>query len=318
MDAYTWCRSNLPNILGEENIDLDAFLTAGDSAGGTMSTLLPHYMNPRPRVVIDVFGVVDPTWDKFLTPSSHHEPYLRDRDEGKMEKMVNDKDKGNAEFICPWDWELEPNMSEDDLRLFWGMPDFKVKEKHYERMDLNKYLAKKGIRFTLLHERDKFEKGEEGEKEFLKHLKSQSSYWLLMDNKGKGYPPTFFLHGTGDNAVPVEQSYQMAKALKELGVDIGEKYCPGGEHCFENKIEVSRLTCAYLNPVKLSADEVRVRMIQIGISILNQQWNLSRSILTANSLQHISINKRYAKLTIVLPTICIISSSVKIYKVDII
>ena len=59
----------------------------------------------------------------------------------------------------------------------------------------------------------------------------------------RAYPPTFILHGTNDHAVPVEQSYGFEKRLKELGVKVGARYCPGGEHCFENKIEVSEYQC---------------------------------------------------------------------------
>ena len=67
-------------------------------------------------------------------------------------------------------------------------------------------------------------------------VRSLSSYYML---EGKtNYPPTFFLHGTGDVTVPVEQSYRMAKRLRGMGVPVGEAYCEGGPHSFEQQIEV--------------------------------------------------------------------------------
>ncbi len=52
------------------------------------------------------------------------------------------------------------------------------------------------------------------------------------------YPPTFILHGTADSAVPVEQSRAFEAKCKQVGIPIDARYCEGGEHCFENKIEV--------------------------------------------------------------------------------
>ena len=53
-----------------------------------------------------------------------------------------------------------------------------------------------------------------------------------------GYPPTAFLHGTGDTAVPVQQSYDMARMLREMGVPVVEQYEEGEEHVFDHKYTV--------------------------------------------------------------------------------
>ena len=236
-DALDWCLGRLPSIVGEDSIDLDAYVAAGDSAGGTLSSLCGSLLNPRPRVVIDVFGVTDMTDPFFYRKLSADRlalPYLQDiepRDREDQARSLASRDQSLAEVICPWDWELEPNMSEEDLRVFWGTPDFKVEPKHRYRMDLNKVLNRDGSRLSLLLQREKYD----SEEAFLEDVRKKwSAYHLASET----YPPTFILHGDADNAVPVEQSYRFEKRLKELGVEVEAVYCPGGEHCFENKIEV--------------------------------------------------------------------------------
>jgi acetyl esterase/lipase len=119
-------------------------------------------------------------------------------------------------------------------------------------MDLNNYLAMKDERFSILFRKDTFE----SEEDYVKYVKSVSPYHLL-DSESKPYPPTFILHGTGDTAVPVEQSYKFAKKLRELGVEVDERYKDGGEHCFENKIEVSLCTASWGNWLTTSDLEMR-------------------------------------------------------------
>lgn len=233
-DSLAWCRKNLPGLLGD-SIDIDRYVVAGDSAGGTLSTICGHILEPKPRAVIDVFGVADLTDPHFHTPRASKDgqgpDYHRRREESELASMCTARDTSKAELICPWDWELEPNMSVKDLRLFWGTPDFTPGEKDRLRMDLLKYLSWNGILFSTLLRRETL-----SDNQFQRVCMDWSAYWMV-DQTGS-YPPTFFLHGTADSAVPVEQSYRFAEKLKTLGVPIGEAYCPDGEHCFENKIEV--------------------------------------------------------------------------------
>jgi dipeptidyl aminopeptidase/acylaminoacyl peptidase len=124
-------------------------------------------------------------------------------------------------------------MDPEDLRSFWGIPDWETTDKHLFRMDLNNYISLKDERFEILYRKDAFK----SEDEYITYSKSVSPFHLL--DQAKTYPPTFVLHGTGDSAVPVEQSYKFVEALKGRGVQVDARYKEGGEHCFENKIEVS-------------------------------------------------------------------------------
>lgn len=232
-DSLAWCIKNLPDIVGADNIDLDRYVVGGDSAGGTLSTLSGHVLSPKPKVVIDVFGLVDaPGLGKR---ESHSEAWSKDYGdelEKVMEKAKMDRNPTNAEFMCPWYWEYPDQMDPEDLKAFWGMPNFTVEDKHKFRMDVFNYIHMKDELFDILYRKDTFAT----EEEYGKYAKSVSPYHLL--DSTSNYPPTFILHGTGDSAVPVEQSYKFAKRLRELGIEVDERYKEGGEHCFENKIEV--------------------------------------------------------------------------------
>jgi acetyl esterase/lipase len=238
-DAFTWCRANLPEILGKSKVGIDSYVVAGDSAGGTLSTLLGHSLEPKAKVVIDVFGVVDMADKHFYNKSDKPfdaSLYHKAKTERELEELVKDRDEGKAETICPWDWELEPQMKVKDLQSFWGVPGYEPRDKDFLRMDAMKYMSSTGQRMTTLLRKD--ECG--SEEEFKERQGKWSSLALLDGIQGgrKGYPPTFILHGTGDSAVPVEQSYRFEKRLKELEIPVESAYCPGGEHCFDNKINV--------------------------------------------------------------------------------
>jgi acetyl esterase/lipase len=236
-DSLAWCIDNLPGFVGADSIDIDRYVVAGDSAGGTLSTISGHVLRPRPRAVINVFGVVDVFALQGKKNVQDSAPAAWSREykdvEGEMEKAKMDRDPANAEITCPWYWEYPDQMNPDDLRSFWGLPDFHIQDKHYRRMDLLNYFSMKGELFDNLYRKDTFKT----EDDYDAYLKSVSPHHLL--DKYPDYPPTFILHGTGDSAVPVEQSYKFAQKLREHKIPMGEKYKEGGEHCFENKIEVS-------------------------------------------------------------------------------
>lgn len=56
---------------------------------------------------------------------------------------------------------------------------------------------------------------------------------------GYAHPPTFFVHGEADDVVPITQSRDMAKRLRELGVPVAEYYEPGAGHVFDQRFTVS-------------------------------------------------------------------------------
>lgn len=237
-DALAWCRANLCSVVA---VDLEACVVGGDSAGGTLAVLAGHHFDPPPKVVIDVFGVTDMT-DPYFHP---REPGARkaERDkffpeskeftEDELWAAWNDCDPSHAQVISPWNWEMEPQMSAPNLQTYWGK-EYVPGRKDRLRMDMITLVTREKVWFRRLV-------GDPPDETYTSALEAYSALQLLQ---GKStYPPTFFLHGAGDKAVPIDQSYRMAKVLKDMGVAVGEKYHPTGEHCFEMVIGVGRLAC---------------------------------------------------------------------------
>lgn len=54
-----------------------------------------------------------------------------------------------------------------------------------------------------------------------------------IQNIGRGYPPTFLLHGSSDTDVPVEQSIAMHAALTDAGISARLLIQPEGGHGFD-------------------------------------------------------------------------------------
>lgn len=234
-DALRWCIQNLASIIGTDQVDLNSFVVAGDSAGGMLSTLCGHYLDPKPKAVISLFGITDPTDNVFHLKTGRNPwgPYAAERDEDEMRRHLERRDLSEAEVICPWDWEVD--MPLEQLRSYWGMPSFTPNESHAYRMDLNRLMSNDGTRFAYLLQRHRYQ----SDKEFEEGMKLYSPYHLLQE--GRSYPPTVILHGKKDRMVSVEQSYRFAARLKELGVPVEERYPPDGDHSFDAVIEVRQV-----------------------------------------------------------------------------
>jgi len=166
----------------------------------------------------------------FLDPHFH-----KPRGDGKLsgrftdeevKKAVHDRDPANAKYIGPWDWEFE--MEADELQSFWGT-DHTPGDAEYLRMDCLKYVSSRQGLVRAMFRSDLMD-----EDTLQAELRKWSPYHML----DKSYPPTFFLHGTADEAVPVEQSYRMEAKLKDMGVHTGSAYKEGGAHCFDQNYEV--------------------------------------------------------------------------------
>ncbi len=114
-DGLTWCLENLNDVLKEHDAsaDLARYIAAGDSAGGALSTQGGCFFKPSPKVVIDVFGIVDflehlsrsnsTPKDAIIMPNYH-----KQRTDEEILAFLRDRDPSRAETMSPWDWELEP------------------------------------------------------------------------------------------------------------------------------------------------------------------------------------------------------------------
>lgn len=194
-----------------------------------------HHLSPKPKVVLDIYGVVD-----FLNPH-YYNPYDAALDltgkgewEAKLKEGLGDRDKANAEHTRLGRHHL--SLPFDVLKAFFGLPELQDdREKFVYDRDLYDYTTKVGKRIITLLRLDDLSTQEEKDQ----RCREVSALHLLEGtNKGE-YPPTYILHGTGDALVPVQESYAFEKRLKELGVDVGSYYPEGEPHAFDQRINVS-------------------------------------------------------------------------------
>jgi acetyl esterase/lipase len=256
VDAFQWCRQNLPSIV--PGIDIEKYWVGGDSAGGTLSTLMGHHLKPSPRAVLDVYGVVD-----FLDPH-FYSPYPaaidligREDLEKRLEVAIQDRDPSRAAHARPARFHL--GLPAEVLRSFWGKEDLQLDlEAATFDCDLYDYTTAKGKRVTLLLRKEECAT----EDEFDERCREHSSLHMLVKKEKEGakaYPPCFILHGTGDALVPVDQSYRFEQKLKEVGIPVQARYFDGEPHGFDQRIDVSSgcYPCCRSEPMALSSTAIQ-------------------------------------------------------------
>lgn len=245
-DAFDWCRARLPTLLPD--IDIDSYFVGGDSAGGTLASLMGHHLSPRPKVVLNVYGVMDFTdfrVDNARGIKSDPANGKGDEYEQLLQSRLADRDPAHAQFARASRWLLTLPLS--TARAFWGLPDLEFDQKEAViECDAYDYTSKHHLRFDLLFRKDECP----DDKTWSDRLIQYSSLHLL--DQEKGYPPTFILHGTGDSIVPVSQGYNFEKKLKEIGVEVATSYPEGEEHAFDQRFNVSLTT--QLSEYRNSAD----------------------------------------------------------------
>ncbi|ORX37822.1 Alpha/Beta hydrolase protein [Kockovaella imperatae] len=228
MDGFAWCRKNLPDLVGKDAINLDAYAVGGDSAGGSLCTQMGILLEPSPRCVVDLYGVVD------LSMAHYHEEVSPEKLDGlshpfdEVKKAAASRDSSQAMTSGAFFWEFPPERSAKDLSSMWGTP-YEVTDKDRMRMDVYLYLTSNHLLFKAGLRRENYDSDEA----FISKLKSISP--LYMIDEKKSYPPTVLIHGTKDEAVPIEQSYQFENKLKALNVPVLGLYEEGAGHNFESK-----------------------------------------------------------------------------------
>ncbi|WVF67544.1 hypothetical protein IAT40_002300 [Kwoniella sp. CBS 6097] len=236
--SYKWCRQHLSSIVGEEAIDIDRYIVGGDSAGGHLASyagLGPAVgFEPSPKVVLDIFGVVDLA-DPYIS-QPFDAPIQFETPLEELEKLSRDYDAKNATVTGAWTWEIEPEMSVDLLRTFWG-EDYTPSEKDKKLMDLNSYLVKKAKRLETMFRSDELsaEEFDQMKKDWspLHRVRASSSDRYQDQDQ---YPPTVLMHGKKDFVVPIKQSEDFADSLEKNGTEVLRIWSDEGGHSFEQTI----------------------------------------------------------------------------------
>lgn len=240
LESLDWCRRNLPRLLGADKVDVDRYVLCGESAGGHLVTLMAlHLPNPQPRAVIDIYGVTDFVAMKDLDKEETPKEWNGEFTPQELEAFLDDRDSANilTDALCWTEMEL---FTEAQLSRYWGS-DIKYDKRIRLQSELHNWRSQhpKGLALlirALLHP-ERFD----SEDRLGQAIRSVSPLHVLRERQQHGtasYPPTAFLHGTGDVDVPVRQSRDMAQTLRELGIPTIERYEEDQPHVFEQKYTV--------------------------------------------------------------------------------
>lgn len=234
VDGFKWCRSNLPSLVPQ--VDIERCVLVGESAGGTLVSLLAHVLEPRPKAVVNIYGptdFTDPHYSPATPPNATDIQPLTDKwSEEDCRQGILSRDPSKAITVCPYVFDIPIQQVRDQ----WSAPEFEYTEAQRFNWEIKRYMRTNKLLFKVILRTDQMT----DEQEEMKVFKEKSSLHQL-DN-GKSYPPTWFLHGDADSVVPIQQAYTMQKKLEEMGVETGTSYEPGQGHEFDNKYTVSSRT----------------------------------------------------------------------------
>ncbi|AEO68730.1 uncharacterized protein THITE_2118333 [Thermothielavioides terrestris NRRL 8126] len=240
LEAVAWMRANLPAILGPDKVDVDRYVLYGDSAGGLLVTLMGlHLAAPPPRAIVDVYGVMDiPDLVERERQHTAEEarPWTGEFGEAELEAFLSDRDPANL-LDASTSWREMAEVDEKELSRRWAT-EFRYTRRARLQSELHVWRSQHPLRATLflktLH-LDRFGGDEARVQEYLTSVTPLRAVRRRLAEGRTQYPPTAFLHGTGDRAVPVQHSYDMARALRDMGVPVIERYEEGEDHVWDHK-----------------------------------------------------------------------------------
>ncbi|KAK4185899.1 Alpha/Beta hydrolase protein [Podospora australis] len=248
LESVAWLHSNLGSILGRDKVDVDRYVLVGESAGGHLVTLMGvHLTEHPPRAIVDVYGLTDfmslpafcpeVPFNRWVPDAENPPPWKGEFSDEELDSMLLDRNPENLlTDACAWN-ELEL-IHEDELAKRWATDKLRptrrirLQAELHMRRSLNSDME--GLRKGVFH-KEEFATIDE----FVDFLRKMSPLRVLQDKFEKGtarqYPPTAFLHGSGDDTVLIDHSYRMAELLKKMGVPVVESYEDNEPHVFDFK-----------------------------------------------------------------------------------
>ena len=214
-------------------------------------TLMATRLDPSPRVIIDIYGVVDlmdPRTGFATPPPSAYKPSLSPP---APRDPSDDSEITEAEILAALH-DHDPSHALSDavfskadltrpLTKNWKV-DFPITQRIRLQLACQNYLSTPGAKYVALFHPERLSSHEE----VIAFLKTMSPKQILEGEEyvsgKKKYPPTAFLHGTADEPVPVEQTYAFDEQLRKLGVKTMVCIEEGGPHVFDHVYKVRRLS----------------------------------------------------------------------------
>lgn len=243
-DALHWCRDHLPCFLGDV-VDVDAYAVGGESAGGTLA-LLNGFLLPRPRAVVDVYGIsdfADPYYEPRITGCGYDPGVVSGKfSEHEIETAISDRDLTYALLdvprLTPYGGIEHEHAAVERYKKRALAPEFEYTAAHRLRADVKTHIQATGRMLRTITRYEAYDEPKDWE---VANAAQGPLGRLEADADKAAFPPTFFLHGTGDKVVPLVHSTKFAATLTGLGVEVGEAYEPDQDHGFDEKYTVSSL-----------------------------------------------------------------------------
>lgn len=246
--AFAWLRLHLPEAITAlcpaSSVDLDSYVTAGDSAGGILALLMPFVLSPKPRAVFEAYAITD--LGEYHPPKPAHFPLSGLFSEDEIRAALEERDPGGAMTGNLYNVELPPpfgRVRAEDLEKAIGR---RLEEGEARGMalrnDMSNYCLKHKLTLPLLFRHTFLDKPilasgspsqiAKAEADFQAQVQALSPLHLLR--RQNEYPPTVIWHGTTDGGVP--HSTHALPFLKELdarGVDSLALFAVGASHVFD-------------------------------------------------------------------------------------
>lgn len=236
LDAWKWCRDELPALLPGQ-VDIDRYVLAGESAGGHVAMLLANRLSatavlPPPKAVVSCYGPTDliaglGTGYEVLGwfPSGEFS-------QEELEAHIRDRNPSHAVALCPEEF----NLDVETLREQWQDPSVVFNRRLRLQYETTKFLTTSGRLMEALLRLDEVVCEEDRKR------RAQEYSPLHSLDSTKSYPPTYFLHGTGDLVVKWETHLRpFHDKLKARGIKIGVSLADGVGHGFDNAFTVSKM-----------------------------------------------------------------------------
>lgn len=241
-DALAWCRSHLPEILGEGKVDVERYVISGESAGGQIAVQLASSLSPKPKAVICIYGPTN-LIGFAKSGAKNNQPLTERWSEEEIKAEIDNPDHTKAITVCPFQFDIPI----EHIRTQWAAPEYNYDERQLYQYELKKYMRTHGLLWDVMMRRKTFDSDDD----YFAAISAINPIDLLDTPSGSKYPPTWFLYGIDDFIVPLSHAQTMAAKLKEKGIDFGESYEPGMGHEFDNKYTVSYISPRSCLPVMM-------------------------------------------------------------------
>ncbi|WWD00006.1 hypothetical protein V866_006914 [Kwoniella sp. B9012] len=199
MDAFNWCRTHLGELLGEEKIDINRYVLAGESAGAYIALMLAAKLSgkenqtiPRPRAVVSCYAPTDLVQGLGTGCEALGWWPSGEFTQQEIDEHVSDQDPAHAIALCPEEYNLDVEVLQEQ----WQDPTVVFTPRLRLQYETTKYLTTSGNLMEVVLRTKQFSNNPE---EDIRHRKLFSPLYLI--DQLDWFPPTYFFNGLLDAAV---------------------------------------------------------------------------------------------------------------------